>query len=263
MSLLYSAIVPHSPLLIPTVGKDNLERLRLTLDSYKHIEEDLYSCSLDTIVIISPHGPIQPNAFTMNLNPEFVGNFEEFGDFSTKINLDGDIGLAYRIRERMETRAPLQLISNKDLDYGCSVPLFLLTKMIPKVKIIPIYYSGLDLNAHFQFGELLKREFMVNQNRIALIASGDLSHKLSKESPAGYSTKGKKFDKKIISHLTNNKTQEILTIDHHLTYEAGECALRSIAILLGVVEGIKHKSQLLSYESPFGIGYMTMKFELR
>lgn len=263
MSLLYSAIVPHSPLLIPTVGKENLERLRLTIDSYKKIEEDLYSCSLDTIVILSPHGPIQPNAFTMNLNPEFVGNFEEFGDFSTKIKLAGDIGLAYRIRERMETRAPLQLISDGDLDYGCSVPLFLLTRMMPKVKIIPIYYSGLDLNAHFQFGELLKREFLVNQNRIAVIASGDLSHKLSKDSPAGYSARGKKFDKKIISYLTSDKIQEILKIDHHLIYEAGECALRSIAILLGIIDGINHRSQLLSYESPFGIGYLTMKFELR
>lgn len=263
MPLLYSAIVPHSPLIIPSIGKDNWERLRLTIDSYRKIEEDLYSLQPDTIIIFSPHGPVQADSFTMNLNPEFIGNFEEFGDFSTKVNIKGDIGLAYKIRERMETRAPLQLISEPNLDYGCSVPLYVLARMLPKVRIIPIYYSGLDLNAHWQFGELLKRECLVNQQRIAIIASGDLSHKLAKNSPAGYSPRGKKFDNKIISLLTQDKVQDALKIDHKLSYDAGECALRSIIILLGVLDGINYKSQLLSYEAPFGIGYLCMKFELK
>lgn len=260
--IVFSAITPHTPILIPAIGKENLTRLKATQQAMQKLEEDLYSSQPDSILIISPHGPIQTNVFTMNLGPEFIGNFEKFGDFATKIHLTCDIELAYKIRERLEVRAPLQLISDPDLDYGCLVPYYLLTKNLPKVKIIPLYYSSLDLNGHFKFGQLLKRELLVNKNRVAVIASGDLSHRLTKDAPAGYSPKGKKFDKKLIKYLIKNKTPEILKMRPDFIAEAQECGLRSIVILLGILEGINYQPQMLSYEAPFGVGYLVMRFKL-
>ncbi len=262
MSIVFSAIVPHSPFLIPTIGKENLLRLKATESSFYKLEGELYSSKAETILIISPHGVIQPNSFTMNVNPEFIVNFEEFGDLATKINLIGDIGLAHKIRERMETRAPLQLISEPKLDYGSGVPLYLLTPHLPKIKIIPVYYSGLDLEAHLKFGLLLKRELMVNKNRVAIIASGDLSHKLTQDAPAGYSPKAKKFDQKIINSLLNKKTNDMVKLKHDLLAEVCECGLKSIIILLGTVSGINYQPQILSYEAPFGVGYLAMNFKL-
>ncbi|MFH1662172.1 MAG: AmmeMemoRadiSam system protein B [Candidatus Falkowbacteria bacterium] len=261
MPIIFSAIAPHPPILIPSIGKKNLKQIESTSKAMKKLEEDLYVAKPDTILIISPHGPIQPDAFTMNLNPEFNGDFEEFGDMATKMHFKGDIGLAYRIRERMETRAPMQLISEPDLDHGCLVPLHLLTEHIKKVKIIPIYFSGLDLNAHFNFGKLLKRELVYNQDRVAVIASGDLSHRLTKDAPAGYSPKGKKFDKKLIDLLLKKEPEEIINMDIHLIHDAGECGLKPISILLGIMNGIDYEPQLISYEGPFGVGYMVMKFK--
>jgi len=162
MSIVFSAIVPHSPFLIPSIGKENLKLLKSTAFAFQKLEEDIYSSDIESIIIISPHGEVQSNSFSMNLSPEFTANFEEFGDLTTTIKLSGDIGLAHKIRERMETRAPLQMISNPNLDYGSGVPLYLLAKNVPHIKIIPLYYSGLDLEAHFKFGQLLKRELMVN-----------------------------------------------------------------------------------------------------
>jgi AmmeMemoRadiSam system protein B len=262
MSLVFSAIVPHSPFLIPSIGKENLECLKATENAFKKLEENLYSSKAETIIIISPHGPIQSNSFSINLAPEFNVIFEDFGDLTTKKNLACDIGLAHKIRERMETRAPLQLISEPNLDYGSGVPLLLLTEHLPDIKIIPTYYSGLDLEAHFKFGQLLKRELMVNKNRIAVIASGDLSHKLSKDAPAGYSTKAKKFDKKLIENLTKQKIENIVKMKASVIAEASECGLKSTVILLGILDGMKYKPEMLSYESPFGVGYLTMNFRL-
>lgn len=262
MSLIFSAIVPHPPILIPKIGKENLSRLKDTQKAYQKLAKELSNNQIETILIISPHGLIQTDAFTMNLNPQFVGNFEEFGDFTTKLSWSGDIGLAYKIRERMETRAPLQLISEENLDYGATVPLYLLTQNIPNVKIIPLYYSGLPNDAHFKFGQLLNRELLYHKEQIAVIASGDLSHRLAKDAPAGYSSKGKKFDTKIIELLQKNKSQDIINLDHKLVTEAGECGLKSIIILLGILDGMKYEPQLLSYEAPFGVGYMVMNFKL-
>lgn len=267
MSIVFSAITPHPPILIPAIGKENLEQLKNTSQAYKKLEENLYARKVETIIIISPHGLIFPSSFAMNLSPEFNINFEDFGDLVTKLKLPGDIGLAYKIRESLETKAPLQLISEPNLDHGSGVPLYLLTQNLKNtsgqagpVKIIPIYYSGLGLEAHFKFGQLLKKELLVSKNRIGIIASGDLSHRLTKDAPAGYSRQGAKFDKKLIEHLKNKKTPDILKMNKKLISDAGECGLKSITILLGILEGMKYEPQILSYEAPFGVGYLTAEF---
>ena len=225
MPIVFSAIVPHSPVLIPGIGKENTKRLKATLESFKRLEEDLYASKAETVIIISPHGEIQSNSFTMNLSPKFTGTFEEFGDFATKLKLNGDIGLAYKIREKLETKAPLQLISEPKLDHGSSIPLYLLTQHLPKIKIIPLYYAGLDLEAHFNFGQLLRQELLAARERVAIIASGDLSHRLKKSAPAGYSPKGKKFDQKLIEYLSQSKGSEVIKMDHEFIRDARECGL--------------------------------------
>jgi AmmeMemoRadiSam system protein B len=260
MPIVYSAIVPHPPLLIPAIGKENREIIKNTVQAYKKIEENLYAHRIETIVIISPHGLVMSNAFTMNLSPEFSIAFEEFGDLATKGKLAGDIGLAYKIRESLETNTPLQLISEQNLDHGSGIPLWLLTQSMKQVKIIPIYYSGLNLEAHFKFGQLLKKQLMKHQKRIAVIASGDLSHRLTKDAPAGYSRQGAKFDKKLTEYLKNKKTPDILRLDEKMIDDAGECGLKSIMILLGTLDGIKYEPQILSYEGPFGVGYLVANF---
>lgn len=262
MSIIFSAIAPHPPILIPTIGKENLQRLKSTADSYTRLEENLYVSQPETIIIITPHGRLLDNSFVINLCPMFNGNFEEFGDLATKFSLNGDIGLAHKIKEKMEISGPLRLLSEAKLDHGAAIPLYLLTRHLPKIKIIPLYYSGLSLNAHYNFGQLLKNELLNSDRRIAVVASGDLSHRLSKDAPAGYSSKGKKFDKKLIDCLLKEQTAEIFKIDRELIAQAGECGLKSIAILLGVLDGIKYQPELLSYEAPFGVGYLAMNFKL-
>lgn len=261
MSIVFSAIVPHPPVLIPTIGKENQKQLAATVRAYVKLEQDLYVAQPETMVIISPHGPAQEKAFCFNLNPEFYGDFKDFGDLTTKFNLNGDVALAHKIKEKIENQAPLQLTSEARLDHGAAVPLYLLTRHLPNIKIIPLYYSGLDLAAHYNIGQLIKNELLVSKNRIAVVASGDLSHRLTKNAPAGYSPKGKKFDKKLIDNLLKKQTNEIIKFDHDFVADAGECGLKSILIMIGILEGIKYEPQLLSYEAPFGVGYLVMNFK--
>jgi aromatic ring-opening dioxygenase LigB subunit len=262
MSLVFAGIVPHPPILIETIGKENLEHLEETQKAFALLEEELYSLKPDTLILISPHGPIQPNAFTMNLSPKFDINFEEFGDFATKLELDGDVGLAHQIKEKIEIKTPFQAISEKKLDHGCGIPLFMLKNSLKSVKIIPIYYSGLDYNAHYIFGKNLKNELLKTKKRVAILASGDLSHRITKNAPAGYSPKGAKFDKKLIDFLTKKKVKNILELNHDLIHEAGECGLKSIAILMGILEEVDCRPEKISYEAPFGVGYLVMNFKL-
>jgi AmmeMemoRadiSam system protein B len=105
---------------------------------------------------------------------------------------------------------------------------------------------------------------IINQTnkRIAVVASGDLSHRLTKDAPAGYSPIGKEFDKKIIKLLKEKKIKEILNLDPKFVDQAGECGFRSILILLGVFKDINFDFDVLSYQGPFGIGYLVANFKI-
>lgn len=262
MSLIFSAIVPHPPLLIPSIGKDNLKLLYSTQAAYRNLAKKLKGHQPETIIVISPHGHIQTSAFTMNQSPNFIASFEEFGDLSTKQVYQGDIGLTHKIKENLETTERLQLISEEKIDYGISIPLFYLTVGLPEVKIIPLYYSGLDNLAHFKFGKAVGQEIIYDKRKIAVIVSGDLSHCLTKSAPAKFSPQGKKFDQKVIEILHQKKTQDLVNLDEKLTTAAQQCGLKAIIILLGILDGQHYKTKQLSYEYPFGVGYLVMNFEL-
>jgi MEMO1 family protein len=260
MPLIFAAISSHSPLLIPSIGKNATALFTSTPEALKKMEEDLYALDPDTIFIISPHGHIQENTFSFNIHPKFQAEFSEFGDFATKAEFNCDIGLAHQIREHLETKAPLTMISDEKLDYGSSIPLMMLASKLTKTKIVPVSFSGLGPEAHFAFGQLLNREFAISPKKIALIASGDLSHALTKKSPAPYSPKGKKFDARLVEYLLAKDTESILNMEPDLPRDAKECGLKPILILLGTLAGMNYKPLKLSYEAPFGVGYLTMNF---
>ncbi|HAM87984.1 MAG: Extradiol ring-cleavage dioxygenase, class III enzyme, subunit B [Candidatus Falkowbacteria bacterium GW2011_GWC2_38_22] len=262
MSLVFGAIVPHSPLLIPSIGKSNRDLLKATILSYKKVTERLIEKKVDTILIISPHSMVNPDIFTINLNPITSSDFKDFGDFSTKKNWPVDVGLAYKIREDLEANTPLQLVSNELLDHGTSVPLTLLSEQMAILKIIPLSSSSLSLQEHFDLGKKLQKKIINDKKNIAIIASGEMSHRLSKDAPAGYSPKAKKFDKKISTLLLERKIEDIINIDNNLLNEVGECGLRSFMVLAGIFNDINCQPKLMSYEAPFGVGYLVMDYNI-
>lgn len=229
----------------------------------EELERKIYEAKPDTVIVISPHGPLLPDAFSINLNPIYKSNLEEFGDFATKMEFKTDTALAFRIKELMEDKnIPLTMTSEESLDHGATVPLFFLTKRLAGIPVLPMGYSMLDLKTHFGFGDFLKEIILNEEKKIAVIASGDLSHRLTENAPAGFSPRGKEFDEKITELLSNKNTAGILGLEEAFIEEAGECGLRSLIILLGLLERINYAPKILSYEGPFGVGYLVANFKL-
>ncbi|MDO8499485.1 MAG: AmmeMemoRadiSam system protein B [bacterium] len=258
MSLVFAAITPHPPLLIPTIGKDAIKKLKKTKEAMEKLEEDLYIAKPDTILIISPHGTLFPDAFVLNTMPEYETDFREFGDLSTKIKLKGDMGLAAKVHNvcGSSVDCPTTMISESNLDHGAGVPLVFLTPHLPNIKILPIGFSNLDWKKHVEFGYFIKDQIMDYDKRVAVIASGDLSHALTSDAPAGFNAAGPEFDKKIQELLANGNGSGMLQLDPTRVEAASECGLRSLLILMGVLKGINYSYKSYSYESPFGVGYL-------
>lgn len=260
--IVFSAIVPHSPLLIPGVGKENLKKMSATIDALKSLEEALLAAKPDTIVVISPHGPTMPDAFSINLNASYKCTMEEFGDFSAKLDCRSDFMLIDHMQRRLRTSGiPFVMISDEKLDYGVVVPMIYLTPRLPKFMIVPVHPS-LGAEDQLKFGHELKDEFLSTNKRVAILASSDLAHTLSKSAPGGFSPHGKKFDESIMELLEVKTPEGLIQLPKDVVAGAKSCGLPPIIVLSGVISGMDYKTEILSYEAPFGIGQMVANFRL-
>jgi len=265
--LTFASICPHPPIIIPTIGRpSDLKKVSKTIEGMKKLAEEFTKTKPETVIVISPHGPLDPDEFTISNSPTLGGHFYNFGDFDTEFLFKNDQKLAEKIKkECKKANLPLKLIDIQNLDHGTLVPLYYLTKNYPNVKIVPLTFSFLDIKTHFKFGKILNKVIRDDrqETRVGIIASGDLSHRLTPTAPAGFSHRGKEFDEKIVKLLEQNDVEGILNLDPDLIEEAGECGYRSIVILLGALDGLSWKTEILSYEAPFGVGYLVVNIKLK
>ena len=278
MTLVFSSICPHPPLLIPTIGGPELEKISSTVKALEKLNKEFVQAKPETVVVISPHAPTLPQAFGIAKPKVLSGNFGQFGDFGTELSFKTDQELIRDILDdAKKEKMPVEALDYPDLDHGTLVPLYYITKKAPKLKLVVISFTQLDLKTHFQFGQMLHKTIKHADERIAVVASGDLSHRLTFDAPVGYSPRGKEFDEKLIDLLKKKDVKGILNLDPKLIEEAGECGLRSIIVLLGILDKIDYKNlafgknldsrfarikpEILSYEGPFGVGYLVANFE--
>ncbi|MFH1620677.1 MAG: AmmeMemoRadiSam system protein B [Patescibacteria group bacterium] len=261
--IVFAAIVPHSPLLMPSIGKDHRDKLSCTVSALQEVEQALYLAKPETVCVIAPHGARYPDAYSINLSPKYSGNFKAFGDFSTTVTAKSDFLMMDHIQRKMrDEQIPFTLTSTEELDYGFTVPIFLLTQHINNWKLLPISPSMLDGKAHYEFGKQLKRILHAESSRVAIIASSDLSHKLNADSPGGASTEGPLFDKAVDDAITNNNHAELINLSPDIVENSAQCGYRPIMTMLGTLDEMKVESKKLCYEAPFGVGYLTARFDV-
>ena len=164
------------------------------------------------------------------------------------------------LKERFkESKTNSIIISSPHPEWGFDVPLFFLAKNF-QGKIKKVLIGQESSQFYFKKGE----GFQVSDPKTALIASGDLSHCLKKDGPYGFNPDGPKFDKELIECLKKKDIENILKLDKKYP-QAAECGLRSFCFVLGILEAskINYQPEILSYESPFGVGYLVVNFKLR
>jgi len=263
MSLTAVAFLPHSPLLIPEIGRANFNFLTKTTAAYQQIGQELKNQSIDDLIIISPHGLSAANSFTLNVAPEMEVILKDFGFIPPKTVFPGDAVLADEIKTALRSDFSLQMITEPILDYGSAIPIYLFKNFTPQTKIIVLSPAdNLTAEEYLKFGAKLQAVIQTSSKKIAVIASGDLSHRLKRKSPGGYSPKGSKFDNKIIEYLNDphQASRNIVKLDSNLIKAAGECGLKPLLIALGILQGINWKPEVLAYQTDFGIGYLSFKF---
>ena len=259
------ALMPHPPIMIPEIGKGELDKIKDTVASAEKVAKMITDENPQTIVLITPHGPAFKDAVSISIHPRLKGNFGAFGAPDVSLGFETDDLLTRHILKKT-TLLGINLIELTDdmakdyrislnLDHGALVPLYYLHKAGFKGQLVHISVGMLSYEEMYTFGKAVQMSIGSSARRVAVIASGDLSHRLIPSAPAGYSARAGEFDKQVLQAVKDMNVKGLFNIDPDLVEEAGECGLRPIFFLMGVVGGMEAAADLLSYEAPFGVGY--------
>lgn len=259
-------VAPHPPIMVREVGGPDADVTGASEAALCAAATLLSKFAPETLVIVSPHAPGYWDAFTVATAPRLRGDLGQFRAPQVVRDVPGDPELAVAILEEAASvglpivpREDLGASADAVLDHGVLVPLHFLDPD-GAFPLVVISFAGVSADDHAAFGRAVARAAERIGRRVAFVASGDMSHRLLPSAPAGYAPRAHLFDEQVAALLARADFAGIACIDPELREEAGECGWRSLLILGGFLEGSGAAGRVLSYEGPWGVGYLTAAF---
>ena len=268
MSIIGALAVPHPPIILPEVGHGEEEKISATIKSYKEVMRRVVELNPETIIITSPHSILYADYFHISPGESARGDMAQFRAPQVDLTIKYDTEFVKRLSElAANENVPAGTLGerNSKLDHGTMLPVRFLEQAgldLSKVKFLRVGLSGLNAAMHYKFGQEISRVADELERRVVFVASGDLSHKLKSDGPYGFVNEGPQFDEEVTKNLGGAKFLELLTMNKTMCDRAAECGLRSFWIMAGALDRKSVKSELLSYEGPFGVGYGVAWFEI-
>jgi MEMO1 family protein len=267
MGIIGAAFFPHPPIVLPEVGRGQERGASATIAGMTELASLVADLTPNVIVVMTPHGPMFSDVIAASADSELSGTMEQFGAPQVSITKNVDDALLKLFEEEagnagvplavLGGAALLRLGLKPVLDHGALVPFYFIDKAYSSYSILHLSPGGPPLRQQFAAGQALRRAAERSGRRGLVLSSGDMSHRVSQTGPYGFDEAGPKFDGLVVDFIKRGEPGRILAIDPALARKAGECGWKSAVFSLGALEGDALESKLLSYEGPFGVGYMT------
>jgi AmmeMemoRadiSam system protein A/AmmeMemoRadiSam system protein B len=255
--LVFSGIAPHPPIMVPEVGRESIAKVVDSIDAMSELTKRLIESGAESVILISPHAALEVDSFVAYEGPQVSGDFSRFNAPGTYFTTPIDEELLAAIKKTAASEHyEITTLSEHDLDHGTAVPLYFLLQNGWRGKVVTLGYSFLSNHDHLHFGSCIRKAVDEVGRRVAFIASGDLSHRLKPQAPAGYNPNAHVFDEQVVDALRSNEPERIVDIDFSLRRLAGECGFRSMLVAIGASSELPLSCEVLSYEAPFGVGYL-------
>lgn len=262
--LVFSGIAPHPPIMVPEVGRESIREVVDSIDAMAELARRVIDSGAETVVLISPHAPLEADSFVAYHGPEVVADFSRFNAPDTYFTAPVDEALLDAIKSAAAAKQyDVSILAGEDLDHGIAVPLYFLFRNGWEGKVVTLGYSYLSNDDHVRFGSCIRAAVDQLGRRVAFIASGDLSHRLKPGAPAGYNPNAHGFDEQVVAALRANEPRRITEIDYNLRRLAGECGFRSMLVAIGASAELPLSCEVLSYEAPFGVGYLVAQLTIQ
>lgn len=265
MAVKGAVMVPHPPLIIPQIGRGEEQKIRATIDSYHKAAKKIAEWKPDTVVILSPHSVMYADYFHISPGEGAEGDFGQFRTPQVKFRVSYDTEFVSVLSREAEARGiPAGTLGERDrrLDHGTMVPLYFLDQYGREYRLVRIGLSGLTLSRHYELGMCIRKTAELLGREIAVIGSGDLSHRLKAEGPYGFQKEGPEYDERIMDVMGRAAFGELFDFSEEFCDKAAECGHRSFTIMAGALDGLAVKTERLSHEDTFGVGYGVCIYEV-
>src|SRR6185436_8126685 len=121
-AIVFSGIAPHPPIMVPEVGREAIAEVRGSIDAMADLTRRLIASRAETVVLISPHAPLDVDSFVAYEGPELYGDFSNFRAPETqlRVSLDDELLQAIAKSASHENFSVVTIMEN-GLDHGTSV----------------------------------------------------------------------------------------------------------------------------------------------
>ena len=251
-----AVLMPHAPILVPEVGGERGGAAQASCQAMREAAACVMSFRPETLVLISPHSPRQPRAFGVWAGERLHGSLAQFKAPRAQVSLPNDTPLAHAIVTEAKIRdLATWMIHDRTLDHGALVPLWFLAGPAGPDPLIVLSLKYPEDGGLSELGEAIAAAARASHRRMAIVASGDMSHRLTPDAPCGFHPQAHQFDETFIRLIRDGDYHGIGNIDPELRELAAEDAVDSTLVAAAAVDWRTTGHKVLNYEGPFGVGY--------
>jgi aromatic ring-opening dioxygenase catalytic subunit (LigB family) len=225
---------------------DAVERLR---NGYRRLGDRLEKANPDVIIVTADchFQSFQSGAFVVGTGVQHQGSMSFFKRSDLNLLLKGDAELAGTIARAIRAGGlEVEEAERVELDHGLIVPLsFVLPR--PNVPVIPIITQPARTFSPFgarAFGDLLRGVIEASGKRVAILATGGLSHWLD---PGKFGKVDVEFDSYILEMLKAGRGLDLANLEPYPLLEHGQYEFLNWLIMLALV-GPGVRGEVFAYE---------------
>ncbi|MCB1053722.1 MAG: hypothetical protein H6510_13305 [Acidobacteria bacterium] len=256
MVVCWSGLAPHPPIIVDGVGGLRAREANQTIAAMADLAQDMIQTQPELLILVSPHTPRPHSGLAFYDTTLLEGDFSAFGAPDSEVSLINDVTMG----RHLQARIPELQALHAPLDHGATVPLWFFQEAGWQG---PTFVLGLPWREDHYLewvGDQIAHVLTYDDRKVALLASGDMSHCLKPGAPSGFDPVGREFDQQFSQLIQLGQFEQAAHLPKPLQESACQDVVASCRVIWQASHYAKHNHRLLSYEGPFGVGYSVACF---
>lgn len=246
-------LLPHPPIIVPAVGREDLRRCRRTNDACREVAARIVARAPARLVLASPHAPQGDRGGSVYVTPRLAGSLGRFGVPSVRVDLPSDAEAVARLRAGADRWIGI----DAPLDHGALVPLWFLAEAGWAGPTTVVGLPGRDdRDVLVRAGDALAAALDGLAGPVVLVASGDMSHRVLPGAPAGYDPSAAAFDLACRDAIAQGDFTALAALGDSWRAAAAEDVVAPVTMVAAACGFDGRGAAVVSYEHPFGVGYL-------
>ncbi len=248
--IVFAGLVAHNPLLL----KDKKFEQSQSAMGFALLRKALAASNAEVILIVSEHARMFEKKYAVFNSPTLTPQLKSFGVVhSGDASYPTDVSFLSALhREQIAEHLSLQHVAEHELDYGSALALRLLGVSSTE-RIIVVGTTTNSIIDHAEIGTHLKEVFHSSPRRVAVLITGDASHRHTSDSPAGFSEHALKFETALIDAIEHRSVAALTKLVHEFS-DAEECVSKALGVGFGLLRRFPANVRILSHEVRYGVG---------